>query len=595
MTHLSLGTRFAIIVMLGCFATVGSVIYVAYTALLEDFATNLSAQQVNETAHISSLVSQDLELRTSALAQFATILSHDDQLLPEAQLTSLLKKQQKLSELFPHSLTVSNANATLIAENTFVPNRVGTNYADRPHWREAMTTRKPVISRPLIGRTTGIPLMVFITPIVSDNGDLLGFATGTLQMNQSLLIPESVRNSASEDAIFLVVDSANFLFIEGSSTGKAIENLPDPGENLLIDAALSGVSFGEVETNSGEKLIYATSHLQRLGWLFIRAVPKSLATAPAQQAFSRFFVLSVSLTLGILLLTYLALRSTTASLTQMTRRIRSMIRKPESSRRLQQEGAPEVRDLAAAFNQLMDERDATNRLKVNFVSNVSHELRTPLTSMNGALRLLHSGTAGELPDRAKELTVLALRNGERLQRLIGDMLDFSKLSSGKLRVSVKTENLQTLLAETVGDNETMAREFDVKLAAPDIPAMSLDTDGHRLRQILDNFVSNAIKFSPKGGLVTLSAEKTDQNTLCITVSDQGKGVPGGFQKKIFNRFAQAETGTTRATSGTGLGLAISRELAKLLNGSVGYYNKNGAHFWVELPLNSTALAEGSSS
>ncbi|WP_417520703.1 ATP-binding protein [Marinobacter sp.] len=595
MTHLSLGTRLAIIVMLGCFATVGSVIYVAYTALLEDFATNLSAQQANETAHISSLVSQDLELRTNALAQFASILSQDDQLLPEAQLTSLLKKQQKLSELFPHSLTVSNANATLIAENTFVPDRVGTNYADRPHWREAMTTRKPVISRPLIGRTTGIPLMVFIAPIESDNGELLGFVTGTLKMHQSLLIPDSVRNGAIEDAIFLVIDSGNFLFIEGSPTGKAIENLPNPGEDLLIDAALSGVSFGEVETNSGETLIYATSHLQRLGWLFIRAVPKSLATAPAQQAFSRFFVLSVSLTLGILLLTYLALRSTTDSLTQMTRRIRSMIRKPESSRRLRQEGAPEVRDLAEAFNQLMDERDATNRLKDNFVSNVSHELRTPLTSMNGALRLLQSGTAGELPDRAKELTVLALRNGERLQRLIGDMLDFSKLSSGKLRVSLQAENVQTLLADTIGDNETMAREFGVKLTAPDIPAISLYTDGHRLRQILDNFVSNAIKFSPKNGLVTLSARKTDQNTLLITVSDQGKGVPGGFQKKIFDRFAQAETGTTRATSGTGLGLAISRQLAKLLNGSVGYYNDNGAHFWVELPLNNTALTEGSSS
>ncbi|MBK1850911.1 two-component sensor histidine kinase [Marinobacter sp. 1-4A] len=581
--------------MLGCFATVGSVIYVAYTALLEDFATNLSAQQANETAHISSLVSQDLELRTNALAQFASILSQDDQLLPEAQLTSLLKKQQKLSELFPHSLTVSNANATLIAENTFVPDRVGTNYADRPHWREAMTTRKPVISRPLIGRTTGIPLMVFIAPIESDNGELLGFVTGTLKMHQSLLVPDSVRNGAIEDAIFLVIDSGNFLFIEGSPTGKAIENLPNPGEDLLIDAALSGVSFGEVETNSGETLIYATSHLQRLGWLFIRAVPKSLATAPAQQAFSRFFVLSVSLTLGILLLTYLALRSTTDSLTQMTRRIRSMIRKPESSRRLRQEGAPEVRDLAEAFNQLMDERDATNRLKDNFVSNVSHELRTPLTSMNGALRLLQSGTAGELPGRAKELTVLALRNGERLQRLIGDMLDFSKLSSGKLRVSLQAENMQTLLADTVGDNETMAREFGVRLTAPDIPAISLYTDGHRLRQILDNFVSNAIKFSPKNGLVTLSAKKTDQNTLRITVSDQGKGVPGGFQKKIFDRFAQAETGTTRATSGTGLGLAISRQLAKLLNGSVGYYNDNGAHFWVELPLNNTALTEGSSS
>lgn len=594
MSQLSLGTRLAIIVLLGCLATVGSVIYVAYSALLEDFAANLSAQQTTETAHISSLVSQDLELRTSVLAQSAATLSQDGQLLPEAQLTKLLKKQYKLKELFPHSLTVSDPNATIIAENTFVPNRVGTNYSDRPHWKEALATRRPVASRPIIGRTTGIPLMVFIAPIESDSGELLGFLTGTLKMHQSLLIPESVRNGASADAIFLVIDSGNFLFIEGSATGKAIESLPNPGENLLIDAALSGVSFGEVDTNSGETLIYATSHLQRLGWLFIRAVPKSLATAPAEQAFNRFLLLSVSLTLAILLLTYLALRSTTASLTHMTRRIRSMTRKPESSRRLKPHGASEVRNLAEAFNQLMDERDANNRLKDNFVSNVSHELRTPLTSMNGALRLLHSGATGDLPERATEMTALALRNGERLQLLIGDMLDFNKLSSGKLRVSFQTENLQELLSDAVCGNETTALEYGVSLVVHDLPDIDIQTDGHRLRQILDNFISNAIKFSPKGGLITLHAEQTAQNTLRITVSDQGKGVPKEFENQIFDRFSQAEVGTTRATKGTGLGLAISHQLASLLKGNVGFYNNGGAHFWVELPQGEAVPVEGTS-
>lgn len=591
MNHLSLGTRLAVIIIVGSVAIVGSVIYAAYGALLEDFEKNLAAQQVNETAHISSLVSQKLELRTSALAQFATMLGNGGQLLAPEELTKLLQKQQKLRELFPHSLTILSPNAILIAENIYVPGRVGTYYADRPHWQRAINTRRPVISRPIIGRATGLPLMVFIAPIETDTGELLGFLSGTLQIDQSLLIPAHIRSDASKDAIFLVVDTANFLFVEGADEGKAIEYLPAPGENLLIDAALSGIRFGEVKATTGETLIYATSHLQRLGWLFIRAVPKSLATAPAEQAFSRFCLTSIGLTVGILLLTYLALRSTTASLTQMTRRIRSMIRTPESSRRLKEQGAPEVRDLAQAFNQLMDERDATNQLKDNFVSNVSHELRTPLTSINGALRLLQAGTTGELPGPAREMTTLALRNGERLQLLISDMLDFNKLSSGKMRLSFQPENLQKLFADTISGNETMAQEFGVRLAALNTPAIALQTDGHRLRQILDNFVSNAIKFSPKQGLVTLHAEKTDQSRLRITVSDQGKGVPERFQSQIFERFAQAETGTTRATNGTGLGLAISRQLADLLNGSTGFYNKNGAHFWVELPMNSVSSPE----
>lgn len=595
MNHLSLGTRLAVIILLGSLATVGSVIYAAYEALLEEFQNNLSGQQANETASISSLVSQDLELRVNVMDQFATLLTNDGQLLPQGQLTKLLKKQQKLTELFPHSLMVLSPNATALAENVFVPGRIGTYYGDRPHWKEAIKTRRPVISRPIIGRTTGIPLIVFITPIKGDQGELLGLLSGTLEMNHSLLIPKSVRNNASEDAIFLVIDSSNFLFVEGSTHEKAIESLPDPGENLLIDAALSGIRYGEVESASGETLIYATNHLQRLGWLFIRAVPKSLATAPAKQAFSRFFLISIGVTFGILLMTYVALRSTTASLTQMTRRIRSMIQKPESSRRLKEKGAPEVRDLAQAFNQLLDGRDANNRLKDNFVSNVSHELRTPLTSMNGALRLLQSGTMGELPGRAKEMTALALRNGERLQLLISDMLDFNKLSSGKMRVSFQLENLQKLLTEIITGNEAMARESGVRLVASHAPDIWLNTDSHRLRQILDNFVSNAIKFSPENGLVTIHAEKTDPGRLRITTSDQGTGVPEDFKNQIFNRFSQAEVGTTRAAKGTGLGLAISRQLAGLLKGNVGFYNSDGAHFWVELPLGDTKLPEDQTS
>lgn len=584
MIHLSLGARLAVIVLLGSLATVGSVIYAAYGALLEDFERNLSEQQANETGRISSLVSHGLELRISALDQFSSLLTDGKQLLPEAQLTALLKRQNKLIELFPLALLVFSNDGVAIAENRYTPNRLGTNYADRLHVKEAFKTQQPVISRPVVGRTTGVPLLSFVVPIKGDNGQVLGLISGSVRLDQTRLIPDYVHRDTSNNAVFMVIDTSNFLFVEGALKSGIIETLPSPGENLLIDAALSGISLGEVESASGEAMIYATSHLQRLGWLFIRAVPKSLATAPAKQAFLQFSLISIALAIGILLLTSVALRSTTASLTQMTGRIRSMIQKPESSRRLKEQGAPEVRNLAEAFNQLMDERDANNRLKDNFVANVSHELRTPLTSMNGALRLIQSGNTGDLPKPARDMTALALRNGERLQLLISDLLDFNKLSDGKMRLNVQPERLQNLLAIIVRSNEAMAQERKVTLVANNIPDIHLNTDGHRLRQILDNFISNAIKFSPVNGKVTLYAEELNQNRLRLVVSDQGKGVPKDFQPQIFERFAQAEVGTTRAASGTGLGLAISRQLAGLLSGTVGFYNDKGAHFWVELPL-----------
>lgn len=583
MSHISLGARLAVILILGSLTAVGAVIYTAYDALLEDFQANLTAQQANETARVSNLVSQNLELRLTALDQLTPLLTHKDQLLPRDQLTELLRRQQKLAGLFPHSLIVLSPNATALAENIHVPGRVGTYYGDRSHWKEAIKAGHPTISRPIIGRTTGVPLMIFIAPIKASDGELLGFLSGGLRMDQTLLIPGYIRKDASKDAQFLVVDTANFLFVEGSAKGRFVEMLPDPGENRLIDAALSGIRFGEVKAASGETLIYATNHLQRLGWLFIRAVPKSLATAPARQAFDRFVLISAAASLATLVLSYIALRSTTANLTQMTQRIRAMIQKPESSRRLQERGAPEVRDLAHAFNRLMDERDANNRLKDNFVSNVSHELRTPLTSMNGALKLLRSGTTGELPPPARNLTDLALRNGERLELLINDMLDFNKLASGKMRVNLQPLDPGDLITEAVHSNQPVAQQFSVELVATDIPDVTVTTDPLRLRQILDNFLSNAIKFSPENSQVRVCGELTNSDHLRITVSDQGSGVPDSFKSEIFGRFTQAETGTNRTTGGTGLGLTISRQLAGLLNGRVGFYNNAGAHFWVELP------------
>ena len=114
--------------------------------------------------------------------------------------------------------------------------------------------------------------------------------------------------------------------------------------------------------------------------------------------------------------------------------------------------------------------------------------------------------------------------------------------------------------------------------------INLLADPHRLQQILSNFISNACKFSPSGGTVYLTTEAASGNNVRIIVSDQGDGVPQQFLPRLFERFAQAETGSNRAKAGTGLGLAICRELAHLMHGEVGYFYQNGAHFWVELPV-----------
>lgn len=585
MPSLSLGTRLAIIVILGSMTTVGAVLAVAYKALVDDFEELLTEQQLVETRRIASEVEQRLELKLDVLSESAAMMTDGNNLHSLTELNYQLNRQSLLRSLFPDGLIVFDAGATAIAENIHVPGRVGTNYSDRNHFRRAIRSRAPTISRPILGRTTGVPLLSFLSPIQSDENDLLGFLGGTVNIGQTSLIPEDMLKRLRDDQDrFKVIDIENFLYIEGGpSPGKRVQPLPEPGEDPLVDAALSGITFGTVTDNSGQQLIYAASHLEDLGWMFVRSVPYERATAPANDSFLNFLWISIAISLVIALLGFFASRSAVRPLDRMTETIEQMAQSPSSGQRLDGKGASETRKLAAAFNQLMAERDAISTMKENFVSNVSHELRTPLTSLNGALRLMASGAAGQLPEKAEEMAQLALRNGNRLHLLISDLLDFSKLTAGQMNVTLSALPLAPVIKAAISGNTALAAEHNLSLSTEGLGEQTVFADEHRLRQVLDNFISNAIKFSPPDQPITISVQPAAPGFTRITVSDRGDGVPEQFENELFERFSQAEVGTSKSIKGTGLGLAICRELAQLMKGRVGYFYDNGANFWIELP------------
>lgn len=589
MPSLSLGTRLAIIIIVGSISTVGAVLAIAYNALVDDFEALLTEQQLVETRRIASEVEQRLELKLDVLSESAAMMSDGDYLHSLSEINNQLNRQSLLRSLFPDGLIVFDEKATAIAEDIHVPGRIGTNYSDRNHFRRAIQSRAPVISRPIIGRTTGVPLLSFLAPIESDEGNLLGLLGGTVNLGKTSLIPaDMLKRLREEKDLFKVIDIENFLYIEGgASTGKRIQPLPEPGTDPLVDAALSGITFGTVEDSTGRDLIYAASHLENLGWMFIRALPQERATAPANDSFAKFFFISVVIGILIALLGFLASRSATRPLDRMTRTIEDMAENPSAGQRLSAKGTKETRKLAAAFNQLMAERDAITTMKENFVSNVSHELRTPLTSLNGALRLLASGAAGQLPEKAEEMAQLALRNGDRLHLLISDLLDFSKLTAGQMNVTLSDLPLTPIIEAAISGNAALAAEHSLSLSTEGLGEQTVFADEHRLRQVLDNFISNAIKFSPPDQPITISVQPAAPGFTRITVSDRGDGVPEQFEDELFERFSQAEVGTSKSIKGTGLGLAICRELAKLMKGRVGYFYDNGANFWIELPDNKT--------
>lgn len=248
--------------------------------------------------------------------------------------------------------------------------------------------------------------------------------------------------------------------------------------------------------------------------------------------------------------------------------------------------------LVAAIRDISDRR-AAERVKEEFVSTVSHELRTPLTSIAGALGLLESGAVGEMPEKATRLIYIARASSERLVRLINDLLDVEKISTGQVQFDLQRLDLRVAAARAVEGLTAFATERGVSIHL-DTPGESLLVRGDmdRLIQVFTNLLSNAVKFSPDGETVDIVL-RSDAGRIRALVRDRGPGVPESFRASIFGKFAQADSSSAGAKGGAGLGLVISKGIVERHHGRIRLAADTGlgAVFEVELPR----IARGSPS
>jgi PAS domain S-box-containing protein len=243
------------------------------------------------------------------------------------------------------------------------------------------------------------------------------------------------------------------------------------------------------------------------------------------------------------------------------------------------------------------ERKQIEQMKSEFVSMVSHELRTPLTSIRGALGLILGTMVRELPPRAVQLVDIAHKNSERLIPLINDILDLDKIDAGMLRVDIVETDVIRLVVQAAEQTRTFADRYGVELvvAKPPMDVVGARVDEGRFIQVVTNLLSNAAKFSPRGGTVEVSV-RVAAGRVRVAVRDEGPGIPEEFRSRIFGRFAQADSATTRAKGGSGLGLHICRQLIGLMGGEIDFESSIGvgSTFWVEFPLSVAAAVPGAS-
>jgi signal transduction histidine kinase len=262
-------------------------------------------------------------------------------------------------------------------------------------------------------------------------------------------------------------------------------------------------------------------------------------------------------------------------------RLAGLVRAVERARRserLARREAEQAQQLLAYQNQQLVELDT---LRDEFVSSVSHELRTPLTSISGYVELLAEDEDDE--ERRGYLAIVD-RNAQRLLGLVSDLLFTARLQHGRLELDSSDVDVKQLVQQSVESARPRAESSSIVLAASLEDAPRVTGDPVRLAQLLDNLVSNAIKFTPPGGRVTVELRPVG-DMVRIEVSDTGIGIPERERERLFQRFYRSQTALERQIQGTGLGLYISKAIAEAHGGRIGVQSGEGqgTTFIVELP------------
>jgi signal transduction histidine kinase/ActR/RegA family two-component response regulator len=245
-----------------------------------------------------------------------------------------------------------------------------------------------------------------------------------------------------------------------------------------------------------------------------------------------------------------------------------------------------------ALRDYAEELEASNRYKSEFLANVSHELRTPLNSILLLSKMLSESSAGKLSGEESRQAHVIHDAGTDLRALIDNILDLSRIGARQMTLLAEAVNLRKLLNDVL---DLLKPQFDEKhldlvLHIDEGVPETIITDGEKLRQIVINFLSNAVKFTESGG-ATVSLTSGDSFPVSISVSDTGIGIPEGKWGLVFEAFKQADGSTSRRYGGTGLGLTISQELASLLGGKIVVASEagRGSTFSLLLPLEIPAL------
>ncbi len=252
----------------------------------------------------------------------------------------------------------------------------------------------------------------------------------------------------------------------------------------------------------------------------------------------------------------------------------------------QKRAEEEIRKLNRELELQVVDLEEVTRMKTEFLSLTSHELRTPMTPMKAQLEMLQEGYKGKMSEEQKESIVVVLRNLTRLNNLIEDILDISRMEAGRIMIYFESMSINDAVKEAIIMQEPFAEEKGLKIRARFAELPTIIGDAERLRQVIGNLINNAIKFSEKSSEVVVETRRVGGNVL-FSITDNGIGISKEDKEKLFKPFSQIDTSMGREHGGSGLGLAIAKGIIQAHNGEIWVKSGlgKGATFYFSIPIN----------